>query len=70
MRRALVLALLPVLAGCAISDAIHAKQDATVRCREQGFIGTVKDAGAFYCWKDKLDDLPVVPPSAPKATVP
>ena len=40
--------------GCAIADAIHAQQQATVACRDLGFFAATKDSGVWYCYRDKL----------------
>ena len=42
------------LGGCAIADAIHERQAATVACRDLGFFAATKDSGVWYCYRDKL----------------
>ena len=65
MRCCMLLATLLVITGCAISDAVKERQEATTRCRDLGYVGAEKDAGAWYCWKDRLDELPRVQPVTP-----
>jgi hypothetical protein len=50
-----ILALALLLAGC---SAIEARQEAITGCRDAGYISAVKDAGAWYCYQDRLDRLP------------
>jgi hypothetical protein len=54
MRHSLLILLALTGSGCAISDATHERQHATVSCRDLGFFGATKDAGAWYCYKEKL----------------
>ena len=43
-----------LLNGCAISEAIDLRQQAITSCRDLGFIGAIKDAGAWYCYGPRL----------------
>ena len=50
-----ILAILALsLSGCAIRDGIHERQQATVMCRDLGFLGAVKDSAVWYCFREKL----------------
>jgi hypothetical protein len=57
MRRWGWLALALALSAC--SSATH--DQATITCRQAGFLGAVEDAGTWYCYRDRLGVPQIVP---------
>jgi hypothetical protein len=52
------------LVACSSRQSLD-RDRAVFTCRQAGYLGAVEDAGAWYCFRDRLGVPPVVPAMRP-----